>query len=73
MKFDYGDQVVVTHTEGSGRVVKRTCAIVGITPVVTEKQSQKFGHPVGTTMYTVEFGDRTNANIAESELTSIEG
>jgi len=72
MKFDYGDHVVVTRTEGSGRVVQRTCAIVGITPVVTEKQSQKFGYPVGTIMYTVEFGDGTNANFSGNDLTSIE-
>jgi hypothetical protein len=73
MRFDYGDHVVVTRTEANGRLVKRTCAIVGITPIVTENQSRRLGHPVGTTMYTVEFGDGTNANIPETDLSSIEG
>ena len=73
MKFNYGDEVVLTQVEGGGRLATRACAIVGITPLETEEQSRIFGYPVGTTLYTVEFGDGTDADVPEDLLKLIHG
>jgi hypothetical protein len=43
-----------------------------MTSIETEKQSRVFGHPVGTTMYTVEFEDGPDANVPEELLKPIE-
>jgi hypothetical protein len=43
-----------------------------MTSIETEEQSRVFGYPAGTTIYTVEFGDGTDANIPEKLLKSIE-
>jgi hypothetical protein len=39
-----------------------------MTPVETEQQVAVFGHPVGTMVYTVEFGDGKDAQIPEGLL-----
>jgi hypothetical protein len=70
MQFDYGDLVRVDsadqdHAEKAG-------SIVGITPVETDEQSLLFGNPKGTVLYTVEFGDGTDALIQESSLVALD-
>ena len=32
MKFDYGDEVVVTTKQDAGNIVEKKCCVVGITP-----------------------------------------
>ena len=72
MKFDYGDEAVVTGDVECEPNAGRPCAIVAMTSIETEEQSRVFGYPAGTTIYTVEFGDGTDANIPEKLLKSIE-
>ena len=73
MKFDYGDEVVVRTEDGNGSVAEKRCAIVGITLVESEEQATHFRHPVGTVLYTVEFGDGTDALISEGDLRPVNG
>lgn len=68
MKFDYGDEVVVGSKDDAGNVVEKRCAVVSITPVETEEQAMHFKFPVGTVLYTVEFGDDTDALLSEGDL-----
>jgi hypothetical protein len=46
----------------------KPCAVVGITPIETLEQVELFGYPMGTVMYTVEFGDGTDKLVMESDL-----
>jgi len=68
MRFDYGDEVVLRTKDGSGNVSERRCAVVGITPVENEEQAEHFKYPIGTVLYTVEFGDGTDALVPEDDL-----
>jgi len=72
VKFDYGDAVVVTGDVGSKPHAGRACAVVSITPIDTDTQSQIHGYPIGTTMYTVEFGDGKDAIFPEEHLRPFE-
>ena len=72
MKFDYGDAGVVTGGVRSEPHAGRPCAVVGITSIETETQSRVFGHPVGTTVYLVEFGDGKDAIFPEEHLKPFE-
>ena len=67
-KYDYGDEVTYKHLDENGRLVSDVCAVVGITTVETDPQSQHFGYQVGTVLYTVEFGDGSDKLVAEKEL-----
>jgi hypothetical protein len=67
MKFDYGQEVLYKRPFETGIVVTR-CFIVGITLVETAEQSELFGHPQGTVMYTIEFEDGTDKFVSEDEL-----
>jgi len=42
--------------------------VVGITPVEREEQEKAFKYPIGTILYTVEFGDGTDTLVSESDL-----
>lgn len=44
-------------------------SVVGVTPVESAEQAVLFGFPVGTTLYTVEFADGSDALLAEPSLT----
>ena len=68
MKFDYGDEVVAVTRDDVGNVAERRCIIVGITPIESEEQSRHFKRPIGTVLYTVEFGDGTDALTYEGDL-----
>jgi hypothetical protein len=68
MKFDYGDEVVLETKDDTGSIGEKKCAIVGVTPVETEEQAKHFKRPVGTVLYTVEFGDGSDALVAEADL-----
>ncbi len=68
MKYDYGEAVVFRERVGDGNVIARYCAVVGITQVETQEQARHFGHPPGTTMYTVEFSDGSDKLVAEDDL-----
>jgi hypothetical protein len=68
VKFDYGDAVVTTRVDGEGRAANAPCAVVAITLVDTEGEARTFGYPIGTTLYTVEFGDGSDAILPEDAL-----
>ena len=68
MKFDYGDEAVVVGDAGCESRADQPCAVVGMTSIETEEQINVFGHPVGTTTYTVEFGDGSDITIPEDLL-----
>jgi hypothetical protein len=68
MKFDYGDEVVATTKDDAGNIVERKCCVVGITPLEREEQEKVFKYPLGTVLYTVEFGDGTDTLVPESDL-----
>jgi hypothetical protein len=68
MKFDYGDEVVLRIKDDAGSVAEKRCAVVSITPVESEEQAKYFKRPIGTVLYTVEFGDGTDALVPEADL-----
>ena len=68
MKFDYGDEVVFRAQDQSGGSVATLCSVVGITTVDTAAQSIALNHPVGTVLYTVEFGDGSDGLVPEDQL-----
>ncbi len=68
MNFDYGDQAIAKTKDDTGRVTEQKCVIVGITPVDSEEKAKHFKCAVGTLVYTVEFGDGTDALVLEADL-----
>jgi len=70
MKFDYGDEVILTTKDDGGDVVETKCVVVGITPVDNEEQERVFKYPHGTVLYTVEFSNGSDALVAENDLRS---
>jgi hypothetical protein len=71
MKFDYGDAVVLRTEDDAGNAAEKKCVIVSITPVEREEQAKLFKYPIGTVLYTVEFGDGTDAFVPEADLRPI--
>jgi hypothetical protein len=71
MKFDYGDEVLLKTKDDARSVAEKRGAIVGVTPVETQEQAEHFERPVGTVLYTVEFGDGTDALVPEADLRPI--
>jgi len=70
MQFDYGDLVRVDTADQSHS--GRAGSIVGITPVETDEEALHFKSPKGTVLYTVEFGDGSDALIHESSLVALD-
>ena len=68
MEFDYGDEAVFRESSPDGTSIDRVCAVVGITQVESESQIPVFGYPLGTVLYTVEFGDGSDKLVPEHEL-----
>ncbi len=68
MKFDYGDTVTYRATDVAGNVVDKLCDVVAITLIENDKQAEHYGYPLGTVVYTVEFGDGTDAHVPERDL-----
>jgi len=68
MKFDYGDEVVLTTRDSAGNVVEKPCVVVSITPIETEEQAKYFNRRVSDVLYTVEFGDGTDLLVRETDL-----
>jgi hypothetical protein len=67
MKYDYGDEVIL-HRETGNATATKPGAIVGITEVLSDKQAEVLGYPIGTVVYTVEFGDGSDQLVPESDL-----
>lgn len=72
MKYDYGDDVVFKIKDQIGTITAKSGTVVGITPVENVEQSKAFKHPLGTILYTVEFGDGTDALLSEELLAPLE-
>jgi len=70
MKYDYGHEVVLRTNDDAGETALRPCAVVGITLVQNENQAAHFHYAVGTVLYTVEFGDGSDALVPEGALCS---
>lgn len=70
MKYDYG-QPVLYRASTNALMVTTPCSVVAITTVETPKQAEVFGYPLGTVVYTVEFGDGTDQTVSEAELSSV--
>ena len=68
MKYDYGDDVVFKTRDETGNVVAKPCTVVGITQVETEEQSRALKSARGSVLYTVEFGDGSDAFVPEEQL-----
>ena len=68
MKYNYGDDVIFKTRDETGNVVAKPCTVVGITPVATEEQSRALNSPLGSVLYTVEFGDGSDAFVPEEQL-----
>jgi hypothetical protein len=61
MKYGFGDALQLAAT-------LKPCAVVGITHVASVQQTKVFNVPLGTVLYTVEFGDGSDALVREDEL-----
>jgi hypothetical protein len=68
MTYDYGDELVCKMADETGHLIPKPCAVVGITTVTNEEQARVLGHPLGTILYSVEFGDGTDALLLEERL-----
>ena len=68
MRFDYGDEVMVRTKDDAGAVPEKRAWVVSITPVESEEQASHFNRPIGTVLYTVEFGDGTDVLVSEEDL-----
>ena len=68
MKFDWGEEAIVRIKDEVGNIAERRCAVVGFTSVENQEQAKHFQRPVGTVLYTVEFGDGTDALVPEADL-----
>ena len=60
MKFDYGETVQLAGTP-------RSCEVVGITAVESVQEAETLNVPIGTVLYTVEFGDGSDALVPDLE------
>ena len=60
--------MVYRQTDETGQTVTRPCAIVGITPVDNLAKVGAYDLPLGTTLYTVEFYDGSDALVPEGQL-----
>jgi hypothetical protein len=69
MKYDYGEDVIFRSMNGDGTSIDRLGTVVGITEVQSTKQADVLGFAVGTTLYTVEFGDGSDRLVPENQLT----
>jgi hypothetical protein len=72
MKFDYGDEALFSHSSDATKPRVESWLIVGITPVNNEELAGASSVAIGTTLYTVEFGDGSDALVAEEKLTLVE-
>jgi len=70
MKFDNGDEAVLSIKDDTRNVRERLCCIVSITPTESDEQARHFGQRVGDVLYTVEFGDGTDKLVSETDLVS---
>jgi len=59
MHFDYGDEVQVSSANGG--IPGKAGSVDGVTPVETEEQAVRVAAPIGTVLYTVEFGEGSDA------------
>lgn len=67
-KFDYGQEVRYSPKTDPQLPSERKCIVVGITKVSTEEQSNAIQYPIGTVLYTVEFGDGSDMLVPEANL-----
>lgn len=71
MKFVCGDSVQLAITGEDGEALLKSCEAVGITSVESVQQAVAFRVPLGTVLYTVEFGDGSEAFMPESALSPL--
>jgi hypothetical protein len=71
VKFDYGQSVLHKITSQQGIGTTRVGSVVGVTQVETTEQSEHFGRPLGTVLYTIEYSDGTYQSVAEGDLRAV--
>jgi len=71
MKYDFGDSVQLAVMDENGRSLLKPCEVVGITRVESVQQSEIFKVPIGTVLYTVEFGDGSDVSVPEGALETL--
>jgi hypothetical protein len=67
MKYDYGSDLVLKSEAGKGRA----CTVVGITPIENFEQAKHFNYPIGTVLYSVEFGDGSDSLTPGDQLSPV--
>jgi hypothetical protein len=68
MRFDFGDEALLADAGRTGKPTMEPCAVVGITPVDNDALASAVNYPLGTILYTVEFGDGSDALVPEEHL-----
>ena len=68
MTFDYGDVVTVKTRDNGGKIAERKGVVVAFNEIKTKAQAEATNFPIGTVLYTVEFGDGTDSQVSEGDL-----
>ena len=68
MGFDFGADVFLADAGKAGRPTMEPCSVVGVTPVDSEALASAVNYPLGTILYTVEFGDGSDTLVPEEHL-----
>jgi hypothetical protein len=67
MKYNYRQTLQVRATGSDGTSIAKHCT-VGIRTLDNERQSRHLNYPLGTVLYTVGFGNRSDALVPEESL-----
>jgi hypothetical protein len=65
-EFTWGDSVCVKKEAPSWMRPGEAADVVGILDIETEAQAREFAVPLGSKMYTIEFGDGSDVEIPEA-------
>lgn len=71
MKFTWGDLVRVSEDAESTMRPGDLADVVAITEINSEVLAKSYGAPLGETVYTVEFGDGSSAEVPERWLDKV--
>ena len=67
-EFTWGETIRIRPTAPEHLRPGELAEVCGMWTVETEANASVRGYPIGTTIYTIEFGDGTSAEIAEQHL-----
>ena len=72
-EITWGDTVRVKPTASPDKRPGEFAAVCGITEVGTEEHATNVNCPIGTTVYLIEFGDGSSAEVSGEWLDKVEG